>query len=397
MEKLIHLCNRRGFVYSGSKIYGGLRGSFDYGPLGVQLKKNISDLWWNDFVEQRPDCVGLDSSIILHPKVWETSGHINEFTDPLAECSVCQERSRADKLLEDVASLPPDTVAKMSLEDMRTALLDHNVHCPACNSPAEESFTGDVQHFNMLFTTSLGPTESIQNDNTVYLRPETAQGAYINFSQIVKSLRKRVPFGIGQIGKAFRNEIHPSNFLFRTREFELLELQYFTHPENATKEYERWREYCFAWLRKYGIDDQNLRFRDYGIDEVAHYARATTDIEYNFPSLGWSELWGIADRGDFDLKQHIRGTSGGEGSSGSNKKKKKKQRKSNSSVGTYVDPSTNESYVPYIIEPALGLNRAMLAFLCDAWVEGQGSAGEGDERMYLRLHEDIAPYKCAVR
>ena len=396
MEKLIHLCNRRGFVYSGSKIYGGLRGSFDYGPLGVQLKKNISDLWWNDFVEQRPDCVGLDSSIILHPKVWETSGHINEFTDPLAS-AVCARNVPGPTSCWRTSHRCPRTRSPKCLWKNADGPFGPQRTLPACNSPAEESFTGDVQHFNMLFTTSLGPTESIQNDNTVYLRPETAQGAYINFSQIVKSLRKRVPFGIGQIGKAFRNEIHPSNFLFRTREFELLELQYFTHPENATKEYERWREYCFAWLRKYGIDDQNLRFRDYGIDEVAHYARATTDNEYNFPSLGWSELWGIADRGDFDLKQHIRGTSGDEGSSGSKKKKKKRKRKSNSSVGTYVDPSTNESYVPYIIEPALGLNRAMLAFLCDAWVEGQGSAGEGDERMYLRLHEDIAPYKCAVR
>ena len=200
----------------------------------------------------------------------------------------------------------PDTVAKMSLEDMRTALLDHNVHCPACKQPGRGIVHGRRPALQHALHYISWPNESIQNDNTVYLRPETAQGAYINFSQIVKSLRKRVPFGIGQIGKAFRNEIHPSNFLFRTREFELLELQYFTHPENATKEYERWREYCLAWLRKYGIDDQNLRFRDYGADEVAHYARATTDIEYNFPSLGWSELWGIADRGDFDLKQHPR-------------------------------------------------------------------------------------------
>ena len=412
MEKLIHFCNRRGFVYSGSKIYGGLRGTFDYGPLGMQLKKNISDLWWKDFVEQRIDCVGLDSSIILHPNVWKTSGHIDEFTDPLIECSICQHRSRADKLLEDYGGLKPDIVAKMSLNEMKTALLEHNISCPSCNTPAETSFINDVQNFNLLFTTSLGPTETIQNDNQVYLRPETAQGAYINFSQVVTSLRKRVPFGIGQMGKAFRNEIHPSNFLFRTREFEILELQYFTHPDNAFDQYQYWRQYCFDWLQKYGIDENNIRYRDYEEDEVAHYARATTDIEYNYPSLGWSELWGIADRGDYDLTQHIHGTSGGGGggadrnNNNNNKKKKKnKKEKLNTSVGTYFDPVTNEKYIPYIIEPALGLNRAMLAFLCNGWVEEKVIVTEDasidgnkkeEERMYLKLHEDIVPYKVAV-
>jgi glycyl-tRNA synthetase len=411
MEKLIHFCNRRGFVYSGSKIYGGLRGTFDYGPLGMQMKKNIADLWWSDFVEQRSDCVGLDSSIILHPKVWKTSGHIDEFTDPLTECNMCQQRSRADKLLEDVAGIKPDVVAQMSLNDMKQSIIQHNIPCPGCNSPAEVSFVNDVQNFNLLFTTSLGPTESIQNDNQVYLRPETAQGAYINFSQVVTSLRKRVPFGIGQMGKAFRNEIHPSNFLFRTREFEILELQYFSHPSNAGKEYQYWRKYCFDWLQKYGIDGKNLRYRDYEADEVAHYARATTDIEYNYPSLGWSELWGIADRGDYDLTQHIHGTAAAgnnndDGTNSKKKQKKKKKQKINSAVGTYFDPVTNEKYVPYIIEPALGLNRAMLAFLCNGWVEEkiidttntvtEEQEQVEEERMYLKLHEDIVPYKCAV-
>ena len=363
-------------MFPGSKIYGGLRGAFDYGPLGGQLKKNISDLWWRDFVEQRRDCVGLDSSIILHPQVWHTSKHVEEFTDPMTECPSCHSRSRADHLLEKEGGMPPAAVAELSMEDMGTELAKRGINCPSCQTPLP-----NPRQFNLLFQTSVGPTaEDGRVDNTAYLRPETAQGAYVNFSQIVSSTRRRIPFGVGQIGKAFRNEIHPGHFLFRTREFELLELQYFCHPNETKDAYNYWRLFCKDWLLRHGVRDENVRIRDYGKGEVAHYANATADIEYNFPSLGWSEVWGIADRGNFDLTQHIAGCGG------------------DKKVGQYTDPSTQERYVPHIIEPALGLNRAMLTFLADAYDEEEivGKNGKREQRIVLRLHEDIAPYKCAV-
>ena len=347
------------------------------------MKKNLSDLWWKDFVERRTDCVGLDSSIVSHPKVWEASGHVEEFTDPLTECGKCQQRVRADHLLETVLS--PQDVAEMSMKGMKEAIVEHGIVCPSCGAPSHK--LGEPCEYNLLFSTTLGATAaphhaddtSAPPANVAYLRPETAQGAYINFSQVVSSTRKRIPFGIGQIGKAFRNEIHPSNFLFRTREFELMELQYFCHPDAAAEAYQEWTRFCFDWLRKLGVEENRLRLREYGPGEVAHYATATADIEYDFPSLGWSELWGIANRGDFDLNRHMQGCNG------------------DRSVGTFLDPVTNERYVPHVVEPALGLNRAMLALLSDAYTEEEAAAGQkGPGRTVLRLHEDIAPYKVAV-
>jgi glycyl-tRNA synthetase len=429
MAPLIELCARRGFVFPGSSIYGGYASTFDFGPLGSQLKKNILDAWWRDFIELRPECVGLDTSIIVNPSVWHASGHVKEFTDPLVHCNVCNHRTRADKLLEDVYEVSPDAVAACIKNGGMKSLSDElsrvEAACPMCKS----NDLGEPVNFNLLFETSVGTAtshhstssdnssdtvNSNNNNNKAYLRPETAQGAYINFANVISSTRKRLPVGVGQIGKAFRNEIAPGkSFLFRTREFELMELQWFIqdNPEEAEKWYLYWVDTCLQWLTDHGVDRKMVRAREHHVDEVAHYANATTDIEFNFPGLGWGELWGIADRGTYDIEQHIHATStGGEitkdvdDSELSRKKLKKKQKKIEKKKKTnpllYLDPETGERSIPRVIEPALGLTRIFLAVLSSAMqvesVPPSEEGGESTTRTVLRLHPRLAPVKVAV-
>ena len=455
MAPIVELCARRGFVFPGSSVYGGLASTFDYGPLGAQLKKNILDAWWRDFVELRPECVGLDTPIVLHPAVWRASGHVDEFTDPLVQCRACKHRARADKILEDVHGMAPNEVAALLAQDdgevaLGDALRRVDARCPACGS---DDLATPV-NFNLLFRTSLGAAgESTADDGgggfrgggggggeVVYLRPETAQGAYINFGNVISTTRRRLPIGVGQVGKAFRNEISPGkSFLFRTREFELLELQWFVRDEPAEAErwYNYWVETCLAWLSKHGVPDEMVRARTHGASEMAHYAHATTDIEFAFPGLGWGELWGIADRGTFDLEQHIAATSGGgenqseDGQNMNKKKKKKKKKKQKVSPLTYLDPVTGERSVPRVIEPALGLTRVLLAVLSSAMkvetvttttttmtpattpvttpaasrASGEASSAEATSRethvdtstrTVLQLHPRLAPIKVAV-
>ncbi|OQR96182.1 glycyl-tRNA synthetase [Thraustotheca clavata] len=366
-EKVVNLCRHRGFVYPGSDIYGGLANSFDYGPLGVQMKKNIQDAWWRHFVQSRTDCVGLDSSVILSSRVWEASGHIGNFTDPMTVCKECNSRVRADKLIENASDVTGITEAGgLSCEDIDALIAKHELNCPSCGSKQ----LNKTRLFNLLFRTNMGSTD--ETSEWVYLRPETAQGAYINFQQVVSTMRRRLPFGIGQMGKSFRNEISPGHFLFRTREFEQLELQYFCHPNDSDTWYliaykfNYWVDECYSWLIKHGVKESNIKKR-----ELAHYARATTDIEFLYP-FGWSELWGIANRTDYDLRKHMDAS--------------KKDL-------TYQDPATKEECLPHVVEPALGTGRVLLAMLLDAYDEEEVN---GRKRTVLRLHEDIAPYKFAV-
>ncbi|ETV97736.1 glycine-tRNA ligase [Aphanomyces invadans] len=365
-EKVVTLCRHRGFVFPGSDIYGGLANSFDYGPLGVQMKKNIQDAWWKHFVQSRTDCVGLDSSVILNSKVWEASGHIGNFTDPMTVCKSCNSRSRADKLVENKADVTgiPDA-GGLTCDELDDLITKHKIACPTCGS-------ADLQksrQFNLLFRTNMGSTD--ETSEWVYLRPETAQGAYINFQHVVTTMRRRLPFGVGQMGKSFRNEISPGHFLFRTREFEQLELQYFCHPTESDNWFAYWVDECFNWLVQHGIKPSSLKKRVHDQAELAHYARATTDIEFLYP-FGWSELWGIANRTNYDLKKHM-------DASGEDLQ--------------YVDPTSRETLLPHVIEPALGTGRVMLAMLLDAYDEEEVN---GRQRTVLRLHPDIAPYKFAV-
>ncbi len=367
MDKLVALCKGRGFVFPGSEIYGGLANTWDYGPLGVELKNNIKRAWWQKFVTENDLNVGLDCAILMNPSTWEASGHIGGFSDPLMDCKECKSRHRADDLIEAYLAKKGETmsIAGWSNEQMEKFVIDNQIKCPVCG---KSNFTG-VRKFNLMFKTFQGVTED--SLNTVYLLPETAQGIFVNFLNVQRSARMKVPFGIGQIGKSFRNEITPGNFIFRVREFEQMELEFFCKPGTDLEWFSYWKDFCHKWLLDIGIKDENLKLRDHDPDELCFYSRATTDFEFKFP-FGWGELWGVADRTDYDLNCHIK-------KSGKNLE--------------YLDPVTNERYVPYVVEPSLGVERTFLAVLCNAYDEEEV---DGDVRVVLRLHPVLAPYKVAV-
>ena len=368
MDKLVSLCKNRGFIFRGSEIYGGLANSWDYGPLGVELKNNIKKAWWKKFVQESEYNVGVDCAILMNPLVWEASGHVGGFSDPLMDCKECKSRHRADQLIEDYAAKNNISVNVngWTNEEMEKYIADKKIKCPVCGN---SNFTG-VRQFNLMFRTFQGVTED--SANAIYLRPETAQGIFVNFLNVQRSMRARVPFGIAQIGKSFRNEITPGNFIFRIREFEQMELEFFCKPGTDLEWFAYWKEFCKNWLLGLNIDPSKLRLRDHSPEELCFYSRATTDFEYLFP-FGWGELWGIADRTDYDLNAHI--------------------KKSGKPLD-YTDPVTNEKYVPYVIEPSLGADRVTLAFLCDAYEE-QLLEG-GDTRVVMHFHPALAPIKVAV-
>lgn len=367
-DKIEAVAKNRGFVYPGSEIYGGLANTWDYGPLGVELKNNVKKAWWQKFVTENRLNVGLDSSILMNSDVWVASGHVGGFSDPLMDCKECRERFRADKLIEEFMAENgnEEVVDGWSNEKMENFIKDNHIGCPSCKS---ENFT-EIRQFNLMFKTNTGVTES--SSSTVYLRPETAQGIFVNFKNVQRTARKKLPFGIGQVGKSFRNEITPGKFTFRTREFEQMELEFFCEPDTDLEWFEYWKEFCINWLVSLGISKENFRVRDHSPEELSHYSKATTDLEYKFP-FGYGELWGIADRTDFDLKCH--------------EEHSKKDMK-------YNNLETNQKYLPYVIEPSLGADRAVLAFLCEAYDEED--LGEGDMRVVLRLHPALAPVKIGV-
>lgn len=368
MDKLVALCKGRGFIFPGSEIYGGLANSWDYGPLGVEYKNNIKRAWWRKFVQENKYNVGLDSAILMNRNVWVASGHVGTFNDPLMDCKACKERFRADKLIEDWAKEHGEEVQADGWNDAQfeAYIAEHAIPCPSCG---KHDFTG-IRKFNLMFKTHQGVNEDSAAE--LYLRPETAQGIFVNFKSIVRATRRKLPMGVGQIGKSFRNEITPGNFIFRIREFEQMELEFFCKPGEDMEWFTYWRGFCRDWLLKLGMKEQSLRLRDHKPEELSHYSTATTDFEFKFP-FGWGELWGIADRTDFDLKAHQR-------VSGENME--------------YIDPVTNERFVPYVIEPSLGADRVALAFLCDAYEEQELEGG--DSRVVLHLHPALAPYKAAV-
>jgi len=368
MEKLVALCKNRGIIYAGSEIYGGLANTWDYGPLGVELKNNVKKLWMKKFVQECKYNVGLDAAILMNPQTWVASGHVGGFSDPLIDCKECKTRHRADKLIEEWAhNNGKDMIADgMSDAELVNFIKDNKIPCPDCG---KTNFT-DIRKFNLMFKTFQGVTEDSTAE--IYLRPETAQGIFVNFKNVVRTTRRKLPMGIGQIGKSFRNEITPGNFTFRTREFEQMELEFFCEPGTDLEWHKYWKEFCEKWLLDLGMKKENMRLRDHSKEELSHYSNATTDIEFLFP-FGWGELWGIADRTDFDLSSHI---------------KCSKQDLS------YQDPITNEKFVPYVIEPSLGCDRVTLAFLCNAYEEQD--LGEGDSRVVLHLHPALAPFKVAV-
>ena len=374
MDQIVALCKGRGFVYPGSEIYGGLANSLDYGPLGVELKNNVKRAWWKKFVQENPYNVGLDAAILMNPEVWVASGHVSTFNDPLIDCKACKMRHRADKLIEGwCAENGRDdvNVEAMTNEELVAFIRDNGVICPGCG---KADFT-DIRKFNLMFKTHQGVTEDSSTE--VYLRPETAQGIFVNFPAIQRTTRKKLPFGVCQVGKSFRNEITPGNFIFRIREFEQMELEFFCQPGTDLEWFQYWREFCRKWLVDLGLKEENLRLRDHEPEELAFYSKATTDFEFMFP-FGWGELWGVADRTDYDLKQH--------------------QEHSGKDL-TYFDQEKNEHYIPYVIEPSLGADRVTLAFLVDAYDEeivGQDKKGNNDVRTVLRLHPALAPFKCAV-
>jgi glycyl-tRNA synthetase len=367
MDKIVALSKNRGFIFPGSEIYGGLANTWDYGPLGVELKNNVKKAWWKKFVQESPLNVGMDSSILMNPKTWVASGHISSFNDPLMDCKDCKTRFRADNLIEDWFKKKNDTsnCAGWDNERMESFISDNKIPCPSCG---KNNFT-QIRRFNLMFKTFQGVTEDTAAE--IYLRPETAQGIFVNFKNVLRSSRKKVPFGIAQIGKSFRNEITPGNFIFRTREFEQMELEFFCKAGEDMEWFHYWRNFCKDWLLSLNMNPESIRLRDHSQDELSHYSLATTDIEYNFP-FGWGELWGIANRTDFDLKQHAE-------FSGEN--------------FNYLDPVTNEQYIPYCIEPSLGADRVLLAFLCDAYDE---ETVDGETRSVLRFHPALAPFKVAV-
>ena len=368
METIVNLCKSRGYIYPGSEIYGGLANTWDYGPLGVELKNNVKALWRKKFIQEKKDIVGLDAAILMNPETWVASGHLSGFSDPLIDCKECKTRHRADKLIEEWAhENKQDIIADgWTDEKMVKFIEDNKIPCPNCG---KTNFTS-IRKFNLMFKTFQGVTED--STATVYLRPETAQGIFVDFKNVLRTTRKKMPMGIAQIGKAFRNEITPGNFTFRTREFEQMELEFFCKPGTDLEWFKYWKEFCENWLLSLGMKKENIRLRDHSKEELIFYSKATTDIEFNFP-FGWGELWGIADRTDYDLTQHMNHS---------------KQDLS------YLDPETNERYVPYVIEPSLGADRVTLAFLCNAYdVE---DLGEGDSRVVLHLHPALAPYKVAI-
>ena len=368
MEKVVALAKNRGFVYPGSEIYGGLSNTWDYGPLGVELKNNVKKAWWKKFIQESTYNVGVDCAILMNPQVWVASGHVGGFNDPLMDCKDCKERFRADQLIENYAK---ENGIQISVDgwdnsQMKQYIDENNIPCPSCGA---HNFT-DIRQFNLMFKTHQGVTED--SKNVVYLRPETAQGIFVNFKNVQRTARKKIPFGIGQIGKSFRNEITPGNFTFRTREFEQMELEFFCEPGKDLEWFNYWKEFCKQWLLNLGIKEEHMRIRDHSPEELSHYSNATSDIEYLFP-FGWGELWGIADRTDYDLKQH--------------------QEHSGEDM-SYFDPNLNEKYIPYCVEPSLGADRVTLAFLCEAYDEEE--VGEGDVRTVLRFHPALAPVKAAV-
>jgi glycyl-tRNA synthetase len=363
-DKIVSHVRVAGFVFQGSEIYGGLANTWDYGPLGVELVNNIKQAWWKKFVQEIPNNVGLDSAILMNPKVWEASGHLATFTDPLMDCKVCKTRHRADQLIEGFdKSINP---GGWDNDKMQKFIKEKQIKCPQCGS---KDFT-DIRKFQLMFKTFQGVIED--DKSTIFLRPETAQGIFVNFKNIQRSTRKKIPFGVAQIGKSFRNEITPGNFTFRTREFEQMELEFFTKPGEDLKWYEYWKKYCMTWLYDLNIKPENLRMREHEAAELSHYSKGTSDIEYSFP-FGWGELWGIADRTNFDLTQHM------------------KFAKENME---YLDPETNEKYIPYVIEPSLGVTRLALALMCEAYDEEV--IKEDDTRIVMRLHPVLAPYKAAI-
>ena len=368
MDKIVALCKNRGYIFAGSEIYGGLANTWDYGPLGVEFKNNVKRVWWKKFVQESEYNVGLDSSILLNPQVWTASGHVVNFNDPLIDCKGCKMRHRADHLIEDWAKAKDVSVKTEGLtnEELSAYIAENNVSCSHCG---KSDFT-DIRKFNMMFKTFQGVTEDSQTE--LYLRPETAQGIFVNFKNIQRSMRRKIPFGVAQIGKSFRNEVTPGNFVFRTREFEQMEMEFFCKPGTDSEWFDYWKDYCKQFLLTLGIREENLRLRDHEKEELSHYSKATTDFEYLFP-FGWGELWGIANRTDFDLKQHIE-------ASGENLE--------------YSNPDEGEKFVPYVIEPAMGVERLCLVLLCDAYDEEE--VGEGDSRVVLRLHPAVAPIKAAI-
>ena len=365
MDKVVALCKGRGFIYAGSEIYGGLSNTWDYGPLGVELKNNVKRAWWKKFVQECPYNVGLDSAILMNPQVWVASGHVGGFSDPLMDCKDCKTRHRADKLIEEFTGESADG---WSNEQMMTFIKENGIKCPDCGST---NFT-DIRKFNLMFKTFQGVTEDAKNE--VYLRPETAQGIFVNFQNVQRTTRKKLPFGICQIGKSFRNEITPGNFTFRTREFEQMEMEFFCKPDTDLEWFAYWKDFCHKWLLNLGMTDEHLRLRDHSPEELSFYSKATTDFEFLFP-FGWGELWGIADRTDYDLGRH---------------------QEVSGKDQTYFDQEENKRYLPYVVEPSLGADRVTLAFLCDAYDEEVIDAEKNDVRTVMHLHPALAPFKCAI-
>ena len=365
MEKLVNMCKQYGFIYQGSEIYGGLANTWDYGPLGVELKNNVKKAWMKKFIQESPYNVGMDSAILMNPKTWEASGHLKTFSDPLIDCKHCKTRHRADKLIEEFTN-GEETGDGWSNEKLLAYIKENNIVCPNCGSM---DYT-DIRQFNLMFKTFQGVTEDAKS--TIYLRPETAQGIFTNFLNVQRSMRLKVPFGIGQIGKSFRNEITPGNFTFRTREFEQMELEFFCKPGTELEWFNYWKNYCKEWLLSLNIKEENLRLRDHKKEELCFYSNATTDFEYKFP-FGWGELWGVASRTNYDLTQH---------------------EKVSGVSQEYLDPETNEKYIPYVIEPSLGADRVVLAFLADAYEEE--TLEDGTTREVMHFHPALAPYKLAV-
>ena len=367
MEKIVNLCKTRGFIFPGSDIYGGLANTWDYGPLGARLKNNVKDTWRKRFIQERKNSYEVDADILMHPRVWEASGHVASFSDPLLDCKECKMRHRADNLIDD---FDPEAHADgMTKEEMFQYIKDHHIPCPNCG---KHNFT-DIREFNLMFQTYRGVTND--SKSVIYLRPENAQGEYVNFLNVQRTMRAKLPFSIGQIGKAFRNEITPGNFIFRTREFEQMELEFFCQPGTELEWFKYWKDFCHQWLLNLGIKEENLRLRDHDPEELSHYSNATTDFEFAFPFTDWGELWGVASRTDFDLTAH-QNTSGKD--------------------LTYFDQEKNEHYIPYVIEPSLGVERMLLAFLCNAYDEEVVDEAKNDVRTVLRLHPALAPFKCAV-
>lgn len=369
MEKILSLAKNRGFVFQGSEIYGGLANTWDYGPLGIELKNNIKRAWWKKFIQESPYNVGLDAAIFMNPRTWEASGHVGNFSDPMMDCKACKSRLRADKLIEEYYFKEKNedvVVDGLPFEELENIIERENIKCPECG---KHDFT-NIRQFNLMFKTNQGVVEN--STSQIYLRPETAQGIFVNFKNVQRSMRKKLPFGIGQIGKSFRNEITPGNFIFRTREFEQMELEFFCVPGTELDWHAKWKDICENWLLDLGMTKENIRLRDHDPEELSHYSNATTDIEFKFP-FGWGELWGVASRTDYDLKQHME-------HSGQDM--------------TYQDLLTNEKYIPYCIEPSVGVDRVLLAFFCDAYNEEE--VGENDTRTVLKFHPALAPYKAAI-